>query len=165
MKKRHIIGIVLLVLIISMFIIRGLSSAQLDDVSPGIHCDSELLARSDVLFVIPMFENKSIAENKIWCEEILKLNKTLGMHGVYHSFEEFKEDRSEEYLIKGINNFYECFGFYPSEFKAPQLLINSHNKLLIKEKMKLTGYFNQLFHKAYHCGDSGKLSNRFIDRI
>lgn len=165
MKKRYVIGLILLAVLISLMLVRNLSSRQLDDVSPGIECDTELLANSDVLFIIPKFENKSISENRTWCEEILKLNKTLEMHGVYHSYEEFNEDRSEEYLLDGMNIFYECFGVYPLEFKAPQLVINSYNKRLVREKMKFVGYFNQLFHKVYHCGDSGQLSNRFIDWI
>jgi predicted deacetylase len=148
-----------------MFLIRGLSSAQLDDVTPGIQCDRNLLTSSDVLFVIPKFENKSIADNKTWCDEILKLNKTLEMHGVYHTYNEFKIDRTSDHIQEGMDAFFQCFGYYPTEFKAPQLSINSQNKQLIKVKMKFIGYFDQLFHKTYHCSDTGQLFNNFIGKV
>lgn len=165
MKKTYIIGIVLLVLVISLFIVRNISSTQLDDVTPEIQCDKSLLSNADVLFVIPKFENKSIADNKAWCAEILALNKTIGMHGVYHDYDEFKLDRTSDYIQEGMDTFKQCFGYYPQEFKAPQLSINNHNKKLIKAKMKFIGYLDQLFHKTYHCSDSGRLSNKFIRKI
>ena len=55
MKKRVnliviflIIMLVILALAIILFLIRAFSSKQLDDVSPGIQCDKELLEKNGV---------------------------------------------------------------------------------------------------------------------
>ena len=157
--------IAILILFFAMIIYRNVSAIQLDDVSPQISCDKKLLETTDVLFVIPEFNNTSIAENKTWCKYILSLNKTLAMHGVYHTYNEFYTNRNESYINQGKEEFFKCFGFYPQEFKAPQLVISKDNVNLIKSTMKFDGYLNQLLHKAYHCNDSGRLSNRFISWI
>lgn len=157
--------IVLLLLLSFIFLFRIFSSRQLDDVSPQIQCDKDLLEKADVLFVIPKFNNISIAENKTWCNYILSLNKTLAMHGVYHAYNEFYTDRNQAYVDEGREEFYKCFGFYPKEFKTPQLAITNNNKKLIQSQMKFDGYLNQFFHKAYHCSDTGRLSNKIIDVI
>ena len=68
-----------------LFLIRFFSHRELDDVTPGIQCDDSLLKKSDVLWIIPDFNNTSVANDKSWCDYIISLNKTLGMHGVYHS--------------------------------------------------------------------------------
>jgi len=168
-KKKTIMYICLIVIIsfvvmfLFLIIYRTFSDRQIDDVSPQIICEEELLDKSKILYIIPKFQNKSISEDKDWCEYILSLNKTLAMHGVYHTYKEFEIGRDEEYLREGMESFYDCFGFYPKEFKAPQLAINKVNKKLVKKEMKFIGYFNQLFHKAYHCEDTGQLSNRFMD--
>jgi len=49
-------------------------------------------------------------------------------------------------------------------FKSPQLKISENNKNLIKNNnMKIKGLLNQIFHKIYHCNNSGRFSNKFID--
>ena len=154
---------VLFLAILVVVFIRTFSERQIDDISPGIPCTSEIIAKSDVLYVIPIFENKSIADNKTWCKEILALNKTLALHGVHHTYKEFNEERDEEYLEKGIKAFRDCFGFEPERFKPPQLAISQENRLLIKSKMQLDVELNSILHKAYHCSDSGYFSNRFMD--
>ena len=157
------IGVVL-VLVLILFIIRRVSHTEIDDVSPGIPCSDELLAKSDILWVIPDFENKSITEDKEWCDKIKSMNKKLGLHGIYHTYNEFGQDRDKEYLQKGIDDFEECFGEKPEMFKAPQLALNGENKKMIEENgLKVVGKINQLFHKVYHCNDTGRFSNRFID--
>jgi predicted deacetylase len=148
-----------------VLLLRYLSSRQLDDVSPEIQCDEALLEKSDILYVIPKFDNSPISENKEWCSYILSLNKTLAMHGVYHIYQEFKVDRTETYLQEGIEEFEKCFGKKPDRFKPPQLVVSKNNKRLIKEHMKLNFYLNEIFHKSYHCNDTGKYSNSFIDVI
>jgi hypothetical protein len=155
--------IIFIALIFFLFIFRIISSAQLDDISPQIQCDEELLEKSDILFVIPIYNNISIAENKTWCQEILALNKTLGMHGVYHFYQEFYEDIDDNYLNKGKEEFKKCFGFYPEHFKAPQLAITNNNRMLIKSQMKFYGYLSQYLHKDYHCNDTGKIRNKIIN--
>jgi predicted deacetylase len=164
MKKKIIISIILILLVSLFFSIRLFSSKEIDDINPEIPCLEKYIEKSDILWVIPKYQNKSIAENKEWCESILKLNKTLGLHGIYHTYEEFKTNRNLGYLQEGINIFEECFGFKPKIFKAPQLEISKQNKKLIKNNnLKLKGKMNQGLHKVYHCNDTGIFSNKFID--
>lgn len=147
----------------SIFLVRAFSETQVDDVAPGIPCDKEILEKSDVYFVIPLFNNESIAENKTWCSEILKSGKKLEMHGVHHGYNEFYESRDDGYVNKGVIAFEKCFEELPTGFKAPQLALSKENKILLEERMNVYGYWNQLTHKVYHCNDSGIFSNKFID--
>jgi hypothetical protein len=164
MKKKKVfitMIIFLFFLIFLLFLIRIFSPRHLDDVSPEIPCNKKLLEKADVLFVIPKFNNKTI--DKKWCEEILALNKTLGLHGVYHSYKEFSQDRDEEYLQEGIDIFIECFGYAPKIFRAPQLELSKNNYKIISLNMKIYGKDSYIFHKIYHCNDSSLPKNRFSD--
>lgn len=162
-----IINIFLIFIVILLFLILMIHFAekQLDDVSTGIPCEEKLLKESDILFVIPKFNNISIAENKTWCNYILSLNKKLAMHGIYHTYQEFNTDRNDAYLDEGVKIFEQCFGKRPEKFKPPQLAISKNNKKLIKAKMKLYLTLTPLFHKGYHCNDSGNIKNKFWDMI
>lgn len=163
-KKILIFSLIILLGIVLLFFTRFLSPREIDDVSPGIFCSEEFLEKSDVLWVIPKFGNKSISEDKKWCDYILSLNKTLGLHGIYHSFHEFEVNRNQEYLQEGIDIFVDCFGFLPELFKPPQLKISKENINLLKENnLEFKGKMNQLIHKVYHCNNSGLFSNNFID--
>jgi hypothetical protein len=155
-QTRYLVIILLVILlpIFFLFFLRLFSEVQIDDVSPEIQCEENLLKKSDNLFIIPKFNGKSIADNPEWCEYILSLNKTLSLHGLTHEYREFETDRDEAYLRESIDIFYTCFGFYPKEFKPPQLAISSNNKKLVKSKLRLLGEFNQITHKVYHCNDS-----------
>jgi predicted deacetylase len=150
-------------LLFALFLIRLILPTQIDDISPQIPCEESLIQKSDIFYVIPKFNNPSIAENKTWCYYILSLNKTLALHGVYHTYNEFETPRTEEYLQEGIKIFEDCFNFTPNKFKPPQLTSSKSNKKLIKQKMNLDYIPNQLFHKVYHCNDTGKTKNAFID--
>lgn len=154
--KKHFLIIIssIILLLLVLFFLRFFSEVQIDDVSPEISCKKELLTKSDNLFIIPKFNGKSIADNPEWCEYILSLNKTLSLHGLTHEYREFEKNRDNEYLQESIDIFYSCFGFYPKEFKPPQLAISKENKNLVKSKLKLLGEFNQITHKVYHCNDS-----------
>ncbi len=163
-KLLIVVGIALLVFL-SLLVFRELAPSEIDDISPGIPCSAQrnLVMQTKTLWVIPDFKGVPISNNKTWCREILALNKTLGLHGVVHSYNEFGTDRNQSYLDKGIKIFEACFGSRPTEFKAPQLNISAKNKVLIlKNNMVLRGWLNQVTHKVYHCNDSGKFSNRFI---
>lgn len=163
-KRRIIILLAILSLILILFIIRLAGSRELDDVSPGIPCEQKLIDKTDVIWVIPKFNNASIAENKSWCESILNLNKSIGMHGVAHEYYEFNTDKNQGYLDEGMNIFEECFGFRATMFKPPQLKISKNNTNLIKDNnMELKGIMNQMTHKVYHCNDSDIFKNWFID--
>ena len=165
MKKVMLfIFLIITFLIILLLFVRLLSPKEIDDVSSEFPCSKEYLKKSEILWVIPKFNNQSISGDKIWCDYILNLNKTLGLHGVTHKFEEFKTDKNQEYLQEGINIFEECFGFKPGLFKPPQLKISKENKELIEQNnMELKTRFNQLTHKVYHCNDTGEIKNWVVD--
>ena len=133
--------------------------SQIDDVSPGVFCEDKLLDWADVYYVIPKFENISI--DREWCNEISSKKKALAMHGVYHTYEEFGEVRDLEYLREGVEIFEECFGIIPERFKPPQLAWTKENDWM-REKMEIDLFWNQVFHKVYHCGDTGVFPNWFI---
>lgn len=160
-KKTYYFLAAILLALIFLWIFRGFAEKELDDVSPLIQCDQELLDKADVLWVIPRYKEVNIT--KEWCNEILSLNKEIGMHGVEHTYNEFLEPRDEEYLQEGMEIFKECFGFYPEKFKPGQLAISKENKILVENKMEREGYPNQILNKVYHCNDSTIPKNRFID--
>ncbi len=160
MKKGVAIILIFLGLVLVLFFIRLFSHTEIDDVTPEIPCEGEYLMKSDVLWVIPDYQGVPISSNKTWCDYILSLNKTIGMHGITHEFEEFGKDRNQEYLDEGVKIFEDCFGFRPTMFKPPQLKISNANKLLIENNgMELKDRFNQITHKVYHCNDTGDFSN------
>lgn len=146
--------------------VRFLGHTELDDVHPEIQCDEDLYEKSDVIWVVPLYESKSIAENEEWCSYILDMNKTIGLHGVRHNHMEFDRDVDESYLYFGISAFEECFGFKPEIFKAPYLAISETNENLVEDfGMKIKGRLNQITHKVYHCSDHGIYSNKLIKWI
>jgi predicted deacetylase len=154
---------ILFFLILTLFLVRAFSLRELDDVSPEIICEKGLLEKSSTLWIIPKYNNQPISENREWCDEILSLNKTLGMHGVSHEFREFGIERNQAYLEKGMQIFEECFGYKPTMFKPPQLKISEENRKLIEENnMILKEEANQIFHKVYHCGEYGEKRNWLI---
>jgi len=161
-----IILLIFLILIFSFLFVRLIAPKEIDDVSPEIPCEQNHLEKSEIFWIIPKFNNRSISENQEWCKQILSLNKTLGLHGITHEFEEFGIVRSQEYLQKGINIFGDCFGYKQVMFKPPQLKISEDNRQLIEQNnIKLKSRFNQIIHKVYHCENTGTLPNWMIDLI
>ncbi len=156
-----IFGLVILGLILSLFFSRLILPSQVDDVSPLMNCTYEVLDLGDVYFVVPKFENVSIVDVDGWCEEILAKNKNLAMHGIYHSYEEFGIYRDEIYFDEGAEIFQDCFGVAPVRFKPGQLKWTDENNW-VKEKMEVDLFWNHIFHKVYHCGDSGLFPNWVI---
>jgi len=166
MKKILFILAGIIFLVFLLFLIRLISPKEIDDVSPGIFCDEKYLTKADILWVIPNFNNNPISNDTEWCGYILSLNKILGLHGVTHEFEEFKTIRNQTYLNSGIKIFEDCFGSKPVMFKPPQLKISEENKELIdRNNLILKSRFNPVFHKVYHCNNTGTLSNKWIDFI
>ena len=164
-KKVLLVMIILLItieLVFILWIVRFFSEKQADDISQGIPCDREIMEKADVLYVIPKYNNQSLTENMSWCDSILKMNKTLALHGVYHTYNEFAVDRDKTYLDEGVDIFERCFGFKPERFKSPQLRITGANKEMFGD-IELDGYLNQIFHKVYHCNDTGLWPNWLID--
>ncbi|MSS74299.1 hypothetical protein EXS72_01530 [Candidatus Pacearchaeota archaeon] len=88
------------------------------------------------------------------------------MHGVYHTYQEFNTDRSEEYIQNGADEFEKCFGFAPTRFKAPQVALPYSNTLMLEKKgYTIDTLLGDLFHKVYHCNDQGFYSNSISDLI
>ena len=156
-------AIFILIIIIAL---RAILPREFDDLSPEIRCNQDLIEKSQILWIIPLYNNHSIANDSEWCSKIKSLNKTLGMHGVYHNYKEFNSDKDIEYIKQGINAFEKCFNLKPNLFKAPQLALSNNNGVLLKSlDFSLKENFNQMLRKVYHCSDTGKFSNKFIDWI
>ena len=159
------------IILLSLFLIRLFSEVQLEDVSPQRFCEESFIHKSSTLMVIPILNNISIAENKTWCDDILKLNKTLVMHGVFHTPGEFNILRNESYILEGANEFKKCFGFYPNIFEPPELKISLDNKKILQSlNFSIFPRNSLIFHKVYHCTDYEKKSylvrfNSFIKII
>lgn len=164
MKKIiKIILILIIFLIILLFLLRLFSLRELDDLHPDISCDKELIEKSDILWIIPLYNNNSINNYPKWLDRIKRYNKTLGMHGIEHSYKELSIDRDEIYFNSGIKEFEKAFGYKPKIFKPSHLAINSENKKLLEGKgFKVYGNWHQLTHKVYHCSDTGKSPNWVI---
>lgn len=151
--------LIVVALVLALFFIRLVLPSQVDDVSPLMNCSDEVLDLADVYFVVPKFGGVEIEGE--WCEEILDRDKELAMHSVYHTYEEFNVVRGENYFDEGVGIFEECFGFRPERFKPGQLRIVSENDW-IADEVEVDLFWNQFFHKVYHCNDSGVFPNWFI---
>lgn len=164
MKTFKIILITILTLIILLFLIRLTTPKEIDDINPEIQCEKEYIEKSDILWVIPLYNNTPISNNQTWCQEIISLNKTLGMHGIYHSYHEFEYYVNETELQNAKQIFEDCFGYEPTLFKPPFLRLSKENKeLLEKNNLEIKWIWNQNFHKVYHCQNDGIFSNKFHD--
>jgi predicted deacetylase len=146
-------------LIIIFLFLRIVLPREIDDISPGISCEEKYLEKADVFVVIPKFEGIPISENKSWCEEISRLNKTLVLHGINHNYNEFNQEINQSDLEEAIKIFEDCFKETPKFFKAPQLALSSENKILLKKyNLTIKGRLNQFTHKVYHCEDKEGIS-------
>jgi len=168
-SRRIILLLIITLLVIILILIRNASTRQIDDVNPNRFCETEFVDKSQTLMIIPLLNNISIANNKSWCEYVLSLNKTLGMHGIYHDYNEFSFKIEEENVREGMEEFNKCFGFYPAIFEAPRLVLSRENNNLLREMgFEIRGYGFNVFHKVYHCVNFEKTSylvklNKFID--
>jgi len=156
------LGVFFIIVLILLFV-RIFSTREIDDISPGIECKERYFREADILWIIPKYNGIPISENKTWCEEILKTNKTLGLHGINHQYKEMNKKISEEEISETIKIFEECFNKTPKIFKAPQLAITKENKKMLENKgLKIKGKFNQIIHRVYHCEDENRTSYGLI---
>ena len=156
----------ILILIISIFVSRLTTPREIDDVNPLRNCEQKYLQKAEILWIIPLYKNIPISENKVWCEEVLAMNKTIGMHGMHHSYNEFESEINESELNYSLEIFEDCFGHKPKMFKAPNLALTKENKILLEEYgLEVRTPYHQTIHKVYHCNDSGTFSNKFHDLI
>lgn len=165
MKSSTSLSLVALSILIFLML-RAFLPAQIDDVNPLMGCTEEELAKADEFYVVPIYQGYAINESKEWCDSILAMNKTLHLHGVFHTYREFLGEVKEEDLDNAISIFEDCFGFKPERFKPPQVSITAENQKLIESRnLNLDLYPNHALHKIYHCNDTGRFSNRFNDLI
>src|SRR3989344_5525489 len=99
---------VILILFLSLFLIRFFLPKHLDDLHPDIPCDEALIKKVDLLAVIPKYNNIDISKNKEWCGYVASFNKTLLMHGVYHTYNEFNTLK-EKFNLKIYAKFTQFF--------------------------------------------------------
>ena len=161
-KSVKIILLLLFSLILLWHAIRTFSHREIDDLNPQIPCDQNYLNQANVVWVIPELNGIPISENKSWCNWVLSLNKTIGLHGITHSYHEFLNPINESQLNQAKEIFTQCFGYEPTIFKPPYLRITKQNRKLVKqENMSLKVFWNQDTHKVFHCENSGTLPNWF----
>ena len=148
---------VFIISILIFLIIRQIRSIGYDDVHQNIPQNYKFIDKSDMLFVIPKFENVPLTNDMNFVDKIKSKNKILGMHGVTHSPEgifikaEFGYPVSEEKIKEGMDIFENAFGYKPQYFKAPCYnLLPENQKIIEKLGMKVVGpetaIFNQLLH-------------------
>ena len=159
MRLGRWVVVVLVLLVFGLWLVRAVLPSQIDDVNPLMGCSVDELEMADVYFVVPVYDGVEIDGE--WCEGILGKGKEVALHGVYHSYEEFGVGRDREYLDYGVGVFEECFGFAPERFKPPQIAWDSENDW-IRGVLDVELFWNQVFHKVYHCGDSGVFPNWVI---
>jgi hypothetical protein len=160
----YLLGLILIFLIIiaiilalALVISRECSPREIDDVHHKIPCKQDLLDDATWLWVIPLYDNVPISEDKEYCQKLISSGKKLGMHGVKHTLAEFAQDVTPEYLEAGIVAFEAAFGYKPTHFKPPKIMITAKNAELVRAKgMTLHNRFQQLIHKVYHCEDHGR---------
>lgn len=152
--KVILICILIIVLLIGNFLLftRTFLHEELDDVHPRImNTDDPHIKRSEWLWVIPLYMDDPISNYPEWINNLKNTGKKLGLHGVKHTHKEFEVDRSDDYIDKGVKEFYKAFGYYPKYFKAPSLAMTKNNTKKIKERgMEIKSYLNQVIHTVHH---------------
>ncbi len=150
MKKVNKIVLLGFIIIYILILLLSRNPLIVDDVHPQNTC-STLLEKADILYVIPLQENSSIVYNHKWCKQIKSLNKTLGLHGIKHSYHEFGKPVSSEELTQATSAFEKCFDQKPVLFRPPYNLITQENKEKV-ELLNMTIYNKRFFEHPYcHC--------------
>jgi len=150
-----------IIFVIILILIRFFRESHYDDIHQNIPINYNYLNKSDILFVIPKYNNVSILNDPEFIRKI-KLyvknnNKKLGLHGFIHKPEgyitkaEFGYEVDESYIKDSINIFEEAFGYKPVYFKAPCYNLHPNNyKLLKKYNLIIYGPYTLLFNKLFH---------------
>lgn len=125
---------------------------ELDDVHPLLTpVDDPYIQRSEWLWVIPLYMHQPLSDYPEWIQGIKATGKKLGLHGVYHTFDEFGTDVNANYLQRGIDEFERAFGYKPTHFKAPRLHTTAHNEQLIADAHMISRTrWQQIIHTVYH---------------
>lgn len=158
-KRLIVIAILTFLIIIPIaFIMKMIARNQtivaLDDVSPLIPCQQDLIDKADILFVIPFYEHSNLSDYPEWCAKMRATNKEFGLHGFYHNVFEMKDTQSQELYQAAIKEFEECFGKKPTTFRPPMWKINDENvKILKQDNLELMA--DPLKTSTYHCNGRG----------
>ncbi len=153
-------------LLISFVIVGGYVSRNpliTDDLTPLSSCD-KLIEQSDLLLVIPEYENHSLDLYPEWCEKMRSYHKTFGLHGINHEYHEFLKPVDKAKFTRATISFEKCFGYKPTIFRPPYNKISAENKALV-ESFNMTVYQETYLHHPYcHCQPQGlmKLLNQII---
>ncbi|PIN73650.1 hypothetical protein COV20_05500 [Candidatus Woesearchaeota archaeon CG10_big_fil_rev_8_21_14_0_10_45_16] len=146
------------VVIVTAYLILLIQSRNpliVDDVHPSNSCDGSLLEKADVLYVTPKFGDVPLTEFPEWCETIRNSNKTVGLHGITHSYHEFGGNISQEELNEAIGMFEQCFGSRPELFRPPYNYISEENRQMVEEA-GMTIYTERYYQHPYcHCNPHG----------
>ena len=116
-RKLTSLLIVAIGIIYVLMLISSRNPLIVDDVYQTNTCDG-LLEKADVLYIIPNFENNSINNNEDWCAKIKSLNKTIGLHGIKHSYHEFEKEIHDEELVLAIKEFEKAISYNPKSADA-----------------------------------------------
>ncbi len=132
---------IIILLMFSLYIIRKYNKVHYDDLTPSLKVNYNYLDKSDIIFVIPKYNDVPITDYPEFIKKIKKYaddnNKELAMHGVTHSPEgyfikaEFGYPLTYEYIKEGIDIFENAFGYKPKKFKAPCYNLHPHNKKIL----------------------------------
>jgi hypothetical protein len=148
---------VFLICIVLFLVVRQLRCVGYDDVHQNITQNYKYIDKSDMLFVIPKFENVPLTDNMNFVQKIKNKNKILGMHGVTHSPEgiftkaEFGYPVKEETIKEGMDIFENAFGYKPKYFKAPCYNLLPENQIKIEKLgMKVVGPETAIFNRLLH---------------
>lgn len=148
MKAFRLIAIILAIYLVIFSLSRH--PLIVDDAYPGNSCNS-LLKKADIIYVIPLMEDHFLMNNPKWCSEIRSLNKTIGLHGIRHSYHEFNNEISKEGLLLAIQSFEQCFGYKPKLFRPPYNLISNVNHAIIDEYNITVYSASYITHPYCHC--------------
>lgn len=152
--KKIIFFFSFLVILILSLIYTSRNPLIADDITPVSSCDN-LIEKSDILFVIPDYEDNSLDKYSEWCERMRKFDKKVGLHGINHEYHEFSKPIEREELEGAISVFENCFGYKPTFFRPPYNKISAENEALVKS-FNMTVYRDTyLTHPYCHCEPKG----------
>lgn len=131
-----------------------IASVELDDVHPLIKMKPSTYDQAQWLWVIPLYNNDPISNYPEWIQKLKTSGKKIGMHGVKHTLAEFDKKLSNEYIEEGIKEFEKAFGYTPTHFKAPKLMLHEYNQKYIEKRgIKIRNRFDQIVNRVLHTED------------
>ena len=161
MKKIKLISIFILIIYFAL-LITSRSPLIIDDIHPQYSCPN-LIEKSDILYITPLFNGDSLLNHPEWCQEIKTMNKTLALHGINHNYHEFLEPITAEQLEEALTIFESCFNTTPKLFRPPYNKISSENKALVDHYGMTVYKTTYILHPYCHCQPQGLM--KFLNQI